>query len=198
MSSKEQFVTFEIELAGNEPELDAFSKKFDNLEWTSKHIKRIGPKGVAYLGGAPADLIIFVFSLAANILAIAKILAERIANGGDSVIRVEGKEIRLKGKWTAEEICDLLSKIVAKRGKEEAMKYITKIKSAKIKEAKKELKTVEAAITQYEKLVETFNKLAEKGLQEKRKYREYKKKLSELQMKATYIKSFIVFLKQKD
>jgi hypothetical protein len=191
-------VTFEIEIAGKEPEINSFSKKFDSLEWVSKHIKRLGPEGTAYMGGAPAELIIFVFSLTANILAIAKILAERIASKGDSVIRVEGKEIRLKGKWTTEEIYDLLSKFAQKRSKEEAMEHIAKIKSAKIREAKKELEDVEAAIAQYEKLVETFYKLPEKGVQEKQKYAEYKKTLTQLQRKATNIKSFIAFFKQKD
>jgi hypothetical protein len=191
------YITFEIEIGGREPELNSFSKNFDSLEWNSKHIKPLGPKGMAYMGGAPAELIIFIFSLAANILSIAKILAERIASEGDTIIRIEGKEIRLKGKWTAEEISDLLSKFAQKRSKEEAMKHIAKIKSAKIREAKKELENVEAAIAQYEKLVDAFKKLPEKGLDQKRKYASYKKTLTQFQMKATNIKSFIDFLKQE-
>jgi hypothetical protein len=197
LSSDKQFVTFEIEHGGREPELNNFSKKFDNLQWASKHMRIRGPKGIVYSGGAPADLIIFILSLAANIFTISKILAERIADGGDSVIRAEGKEIRLKGKWTAEEISNLLNSTVTKKGKEEAIKQINKEKTAIIRGAKQELASVKATIVQYEKLVETFNKLTEKGPQERRKYREYKKRLLNLQARAATIESFIDVMKQK-
>jgi len=197
LSSKDRFVTFELEFHGRQPELDGFSKEFDDLQWVSKHLNILGPKGAAYLGGAPAELILFVLSITANILAISKILAERVASGGDSIIRVGDKEIILKGKWKPQEIANVITLISKQTSKEEALRNIAKVKSAKIRETRKELETIEDTIPQYEKLVKTFNELPKKGKPQKRKLKEYQMRLSELQQKAENLRSFIDFLRQK-
>lgn len=197
MSPKDQFVTFELEFHGRQPELNEFSKQFDDMQWVSKQINILGPKGVAYLGGAPAELVIFVLSITANILAISKILAERVARGGDSIIRARDKEIIFKGKWKPQEIANVITIISKKTTKEEALRNIARVKSAKIRETRKELETIEDTISQYEKLVKTFNELPEKGEPQRRKLKEYQMRLSELQQQAENLRSFIDFLRQR-
>jgi len=197
LSSKDQFVTFELEFHGRQPELDGFSKEFDDLQWVSKHMNILGPKGAAYMGGAPAELVLFVLSATANILTISKILAERTAHKDESIIRVEDKEIILKGKWKPQEIARVITLISKQTSKQEALRNIAKVKSAKIKEAREELEAIEDAIPKYEKIVKTFYELPKKEEPQKRKLREYQMKLLELQQKAKNLRSFINFLRQK-
>jgi len=198
LSSDEKYLVFEIESHGREPELNHFSKELNEFKWVSKSVHRLGPDGVAYYGGAPAELIALVLSLTANLLAIAKILAERVSNGKDSLIRIDGKEVRLKGKWKAEEIADIINVVAKRVDKKEAFEKIAQIKSEKIEEAKKELSDVGGFISQYERLVKTFKKLSEKGTEQKKKHAEYKKKLIELKAQADYLNSLISFLQQKN
>lgn len=198
MSSQEEFATFELIFHGREPELDDFSKEFNHLQWVSKHIRRLGPKGAMYWGGAPAELLILVVSLAANILTIVDILTKRVARGHDSIIRVGKKEIQLKGVWRSKEIADILNIISRKTSKEEALKQIAEIKSGKITEAREQLTTIEGTIQEYERLVETFDDIPKKKRWQKKRAEEYKKTLTKLQKEAEYLEAFIDFLKQQD
>lgn len=197
MGSREQFIVFELMFHGREPELDSFSNEFNRLQWVSKHIRRLGPPEVQYFGGAPAELVILVVSLTANIVTIADIIAKRIARKRDSIIRVGKKEIQLKGAWRPKEIADVLSVISRKTSKEEALKQIAEIKSAKITEARTRLAFLKGAIHQYKRLVETFNDISEPKNWQKKRAEEYQKRLTELQKEADYIRSFIDFLSQE-
>jgi len=156
-----------------------------------------GTEGNSVLRGAPAELVVFVLSIAANILAISKILSERVSRGHDSVIRVGEKEVLLKGKWNPEEIANVISVISKQTSKEEALKYIAKIKSAKIEEAKRELAEIKSNIRQYKKLVQIFYELPKKEKHHKKKLKEYQNKLDEFQKRKEYLKSFIDFLNQE-
>lgn len=153
---------------------------------------------MAYSGGAPAELIILIISLLANVFTIADILAKRLSQGHDSIIRVGNKEIQLKGVWESGEIANILNSISKKIGKEEASKQIAEIKSAKITETKEKLTALENTIKEYEKLVETFNDIPKKKRWQKKKAEEYKKRLAELREEADYLKTFIDFLRKED
>jgi len=198
LPSKEDFTVFELVFHGREPELASFSKEFPDLQWASKHVRRLGPEGMAYFGGAPAELIILVISLLANIFTIADILAKRLSQGYDSTIRVANKEIQLKGVWKPEEIVNVLNSISKKISKEEAMTQIAEIKSAKITETREKLVALQKNIEKYEKLVETFNEIPKKKEWQRKKAEEYKKRLAELRKEADYLKSFIDFLETED
>lgn len=129
MGSKKEFTTFELIFHGKEPELNDFSNEFSNLQWVSKNIRRLGPDEAVYAGGAPAELIILVVSLTANIFTIANILAKRLARKQDSIIHIGNKEIQLKGVWKPKEIANILNVISRKTSREEALKQISEIKS---------------------------------------------------------------------
>jgi len=197
MSSQEQFTTFELVFHGRVPELNGFSKEFNNLHWASKHVRRLGPEGRAYFGGAPAELIILIVSFVANIITIADILAKRLARGHDSVIRIGKKEIKLEGKWTAKEIADIINVISKKTRKEEALRQVAKIKSTKIAEVKQQLVEKEQVIHDYERLVKGFADIPKKKKWQKIRAKEYQKRLIGLQKEAQYLRSFIDFLKQE-
>lgn len=198
MGSQEKFIALELIFHGREPELDDFSKEFNNLHWVSKHIRRLGPENIAYSGGSPAELIILAVSVTANILTIADILAKRLANGHESTVRIGKREIDLRGKWKPEEIAEILNTISSKASKIQALKQIAEIKSFKIAETKEELATLANTIHTYERLVETFNDIPKKKYWQKKKAQEYQKKLIELRKEAEHLRSFIDFLKPKD
>jgi len=197
-SQEEEFIVFELVFHGREPQLDTFSNEFDRVQWVSKHIRTLGPPEVAYHGGPPAELVVLVVSLSANILTIADILAKRLARRNDNIIRVGKKEIQLKGVWRPEEIADVLTLISKKTSKKGALEHIAEIKSARIIETRKQLMFLEDAIHAYEKLVKTFNDIPEKKNWQKKRAKEYQKRLSDLQKEADSLMSFIDFLSRED
>lgn len=196
MHSKREWHAFELIFHGREPELNAFSSKFFQLRWASKHIRRLAPPEIQFQGGAPAELIILLISLTANFVTIADILVKRLNQGKDSIIRVGNKKIQLEGSWKAEEIADIIHIISKKSSKEEVLKQIEKIKSTKITEVNARLNALEDSIHKYEELVETFNTISNKKVWQIKRQKEYQKRLAELQKEENNLKSFIDFLSQ--
>jgi hypothetical protein len=175
---------------GKEPELNTFSNEFSELRGITKTIRHLGPQEIAYFGGAPAELIIFLISLAANAVTITDILTKWLNKGKGSVIRFDHKEIQLKGAWTSEEIATVLHTI-SKQISEEALKLLKEMKTSKISEAEAQLTKLKETIQKYEELVEIFEDISNKKPWQTERAQEYQTRLDELRKEADNIKFFI-------
>jgi hypothetical protein len=197
MSSDDRFVALDPVFNGREPDLKTFSRRFDDVRLAHRHLRRLGPSNIAYSGGSPAELVVLVVSLAANMVAIADILAKRLAEGHDSIIRVGKKEIRLQGRWKPKDIVRVVTAISTPIGKQDASKQMKQIMSARITETRSELVTLERTIREYEKLVQGFNDIPKKTGWQKKRAKDYRKKLTELRKERHQLASFIDFLDQE-
>jgi len=128
---------------------------------------------------------------------IADILSKRLRQGNDGLIRVGNREIQLRGKWKAEEIARVFKTIGAVISKEEPAKRIGEIKSAKIAEARAQLVSLEHNISQYERLVRSFDGISKKKTWQKKRAKEYQKRLTELRNQRDDLASFIDFLSRE-
>lgn len=196
--SCQDFTVFELVFRGREPELHTFSREFDDLQWSSKYIRRLGPKNVAYYGGSPAELIVLIVSVTANILTVADILTKRLRNGHESTIRVGKREIQFKGSWKAEEIATVIGTLSPKIQEKEVRRKIVGIKSVRTAETLEQLSDLEGMIHKYEELVQGFNEIPKKESWQKTKAQEYQRTLVALQKQAENLRSFILFLGQEN
>jgi len=198
MRSQDNFIALDLVFHGRRPDLDTFSRDFDEVRWASRYLRPLGPPHKYYYGGSPAELVVLVVSLAANIVTIADILAKRLAQRQDSVIRIGKKEIRLQGPWKPKEIVRVVTATNTPTSKQEALKRMRQIKSDRIAETRAKLADLEGAIRDYENLVQGFRSIPKKQAWQKKRAKDYKKRLVELQKERDQLVSFIDFLGQED
>jgi hypothetical protein len=149
---------------------------------------------MAYYGGSPAELVVLVISLGANLLTIADIVAKRLHRGHSSSVRFDEKEIKLEGKWKPSEIARIVTTIVSPTSRAKALNQIEKIKSLNIAETKASLVSLEATIRDYEKLIQGFNDIPRQEAWQKKRVREYTRKLDKLRKERDQLSVFIAFL----
>jgi len=196
MRSRDRFVAFDLVFLGREPDLGTFSRKFDEVKWTSTHLRRLGPEHAAYFGGAPAELVVLVVSLAANVATIADILAKRLGKRGDSALRIGKKEITFQGPWKTKEISRVMAATITPTSKQEALKRMRQAKSHRIAETRAKLVDLEHAIGDYQGLVQGFNNMPKKQAWQKRRLRDFKTRLAELKKERAQLVSFMGFLER--
>ncbi len=193
----EKSIVLELTFGGRIPELEAFSKKFNEMPLAYKHVRRLGPPEMQYYGGAPAELVVLVVSLVANLDTIADILARRLRQGHNSAIRLGKREIRLDGKWKTSEIARVVAAIAPHTSQRKALKQLARIKSTRLAESKAKLVSLDDTIGDYEKLIQGFNDIPKQETWQKKKAVEYTKKLTELKKERDQLLSFIAFLRGK-
>jgi hypothetical protein len=193
----EKSIVLELTFGGRSPELEAFWKEFNEMPLASKHLRRLGPPEIQYYGGAPAELVVLVVSLAANLVTIADILARRLKKGHYIAVRLGHREIRLDGKWKTSEIARVVACIAPPTNQRKALKQLARIKSTRLVESKAELVSLDGTIGDYQRLIQGFNDIPKQETWQKKKAAEYTKKLAELKKERDQLLSFIAFLRGK-
>jgi len=196
MSSQKKYAAFELVFCGQYGELDEFITEFDNVQGVSKQIRPLDDHGVCYEGGPPVELIIKAVALASDILAISGILVKWLNKRQDTVIRVGKREIRLKGAWKSHEIADILHAL-SKRNKQEALKQITETDAATLAQLSLQLSETDAVISEYEKIVKSFEDIPDKKGWQKKKLMEYQERLTSFRRKAENLRASIDSIKRE-
>ncbi len=195
--SSEKSIALEMTFGGRSPELEAFSKEFNEFPLAYMHLRRLDSAQYSYYGGPPAELVVLIVSLVANLVTITDILARRLNRGHYSAIRFGKKEIRLAGKWKAREIARVVAAIAPPTSQKKALKQLSGIKSARLAEAKAKLVSLDNTIRDYDRLIQGFDDVHNQKVWQKEKALEYSKTLSELKNERAQLLSFIAFLRGK-